>query len=433
MPSTAKYSLLVIDLVVVVYALAYQLQAPLEPFLVKRLTAASADWKAQYSSLQSFFGLVQAAGALLCGALIDRLGVKTMLFVTFLACAATYALLAAADARISLPLLYASKIPTVFMHGFLCAQTAVSTLTPTGAERVAQLARLTTAYTIGSTIGPTVGGLVGTHVAAPLAIALSFVAACLVLLLPGDATRAAAVDEKDAAALAAGAAAPPAAAAPSLSWAARARYVFLCAWPFVVTKLVTGVTNSTIGNARTATLTDFFKLSSAELGMVMSTISIATAATSLGLGAVTRALGSEAAVVRACLLGAAAVYALQAALFSSAAGAVEGAAGAAAAAPSAELRTAFVGLTVALMLCTYPLSTTLTSLSTGRVAQADKGTLMGIEHSSFAVASMAGPQLGAFALNHVGFHAVAGCAAAVYASTWSAWRASGLARVKEKV
>lgn len=423
MQSTPKF-LLLIDLLIVVYALAYQLQAPLEPFLVKRLTAASADWKAQYSSLQSFFGLVQAAGALLCGALIDRLGVKTMLFITFIACAATYALLAAADARVSLPLLYASKIPTVFMHGFLCAQTAVSTLTPTGAERVAQLARLTTAYTIGSTIGPTLGGLVGTHVAAPLAIALSFVAACLVLLLPGDATRAAAVDEKDAAA---------AAAAPSLSWAARARYVFLCAWPFVVTKLVTGVTNSTIGNARTATLTDFFKLSSAELGVVMSTISIATAATSLGLGAVTRALGSEAAVVRTCLLGAAAVYALQAALFSSAAGAVEGAAGTAAAAPSAELRTAFVGLTVALMLCTYPLSTTLTSLSTGRVAQADKGTLMGIEHSSFAVASMAGPQLGAFALNHTGFHVVAGCAAAVYASTWSAWRASGLARVKEKV
>ena len=422
MTSTGRL-LLLVDLVVVLYALAYQLQSPLEPFLVKKLTAAS-SWKTQYSALQTWFGFVQAAGALLCGALIDKFGVKAMLFVNFVACAATYALLSLADARTSLTLLYASKLPTVFMHGFLCAQTAVSTLTPTGPERVAQLARLTTAYTIGSTIGPTLGGWVGTLIAAPLAIALSCVAACLVLLLPGwDAARTASIEEK----VAAAATPPPAAASPSLSWAARVKFVFLCAWPFVVTKLVTGVTNSSIGNARTATLTDFFKLSSVELGFVMSTISIATAATSLGLGALTRFLGSEAAVVRTCLGGAACVFVLQATLFSSAVGAVDGAAGT----PNVELRTAFVVLTVALMLCTYPLSTTLTSLSTGHVSQLDKGTLMGIEHSSFAVASMAGPQIGAFMLKHFGFHAIAWAAAVVYASTWSVWQATGLAKKKD--
>ena len=69
----------------------------------------------------------------------------------------------------------------------------------------------------------------------------------------------------------------------------------------------------------------------------------------------------------------------------------------------------------------FPLSTTLTALSTARVPAAAKGTLVGLEHATFAAASMAGPQLGAAALAAAGLPGVAGGAAAVYAALLAAW------------
>lgn len=56
--------------------------------------------------------------------------------------------------EISIEMLYISKLPTVAMAGFLCAQTAIAKVTDEGPDRLTALGRLTTAYTIGGVIGP---------------------------------------------------------------------------------------------------------------------------------------------------------------------------------------------------------------------------------------------------------------------------------------
>jgi predicted MFS family arabinose efflux permease len=55
---------------------------------------------------------------------------------------------------------------------------------------------------------------------------------------------------------------------------------------------------------------------------------------------------------------------------------------------------AFVALAFLLALFQFPMGTTLTSLSTGAVPPPYKGTLVGIEHSLFALAGLAGPTCG---------------------------------------
>jgi hypothetical protein len=157
-----------------------------------------------------------------------------------------------------------------------------------------------------------------------------------------------------------------------------------------------------------------FLLSAAQLGVVMSAIFSGTAVASLALGWLTQALGSEAALVRACLGGAAAALAAQAALFVFAAPPPG--------APPALLQQGlYVGLTLALALCTFPLSTTLTALSTARAPPEARGTLVGIEHSVFALASVLGPAVGVAARGAVGLGGVVASASAAYAVLLVLW------------
>ena len=156
-PSASLY--LVYGLVVF-YALCYQLQAPLEPFLVERLVGKdnASEASVSYGRLQSLFSGIQMFASLLFGHILDKAGVRVGFILNFVACAATYFLLSITD---SMAMLYASKIPGIGMAGFLCAQTAVSELTAAGPERVQALGRLTTAYTLGGIVGPYCGGLLG--------------------------------------------------------------------------------------------------------------------------------------------------------------------------------------------------------------------------------------------------------------------------------
>ena len=147
----------VVYLLVVLYAVCYQLQSPLEPFLVDTL-AKDADGAAAYAQLQSFFQALQILGSVAVGYGLDMLGLRIMFVLNFIGCAASYALLAQAT---TIEALYLSKVPSMVMAGFLCAQTAVAQLTPAGADRATALGRLTSSYTIGGVIGPTLGGVLG--------------------------------------------------------------------------------------------------------------------------------------------------------------------------------------------------------------------------------------------------------------------------------
>lgn len=393
-------TLILIDVLVVIYALAYQLQTPLEPYLVDKY-AAGVDSKSAYASLQSFFGLIQLLGSLLVGALIDRFGFRIMFIVNFAACALSYSILASATSMSSL---FYSKLPTIFMAGFLCAQTAVSSLTAPGAERVAQLGRLTMAYTIGSTVGPSLGGYLGTFAATRLAVALSAVAGLVCLALPSGASDGSMRGKKKTAGV----------QLPSVSsWLRSAQDVLHLTWPLIATKFAAGLVNMAVGSVRTLTLKNVLSFNAAQLGLVMSAISFGTALASLGLGALSQALGSGASVVRACLLGAGVLLGAQGALFF-----------------GRSVFTAFffehwgsayIALALLLALCTVPLSTTLTALSTARVDVDMRGTLMGIEHAIWSLAALGGPPLGVYAMEVGGLLGVAVAGSAVYGALRIAW------------
>ena len=262
MPTASQQQPLhIVYALVVVYALCYQLQSPIEPFLVAQLSEANADAAAEYASLRTFFNCVQTVGSFLVGYLADVIGLRALFALNFVACAASYGLLWQAS---SMAGLYASKVPTLFMAGFLCAQTAAAKLTPAGPARAGALGRLTTAYTLGGVVGPAVGGRIGNEVAAPLAVAGSLLAALLVLLLP------AAVDKEEAEEAGDGAGsdqgkkdAPP---APSGSWFSRMGQILPAVWPLLLTKLASGVANSAVGAARPIVLKELFSFDQAGLG-----------------------------------------------------------------------------------------------------------------------------------------------------------------------
>ena len=105
---------------VVLYALCYQLQSPIEPFLVDKLVGKGGDSATKYAQLQSFFSIVQTVGSLMFGYVLDIFGLRVGFAINFLGCALQYYMLANTT---SIEMLFLSKIPGVFMAGFLCAQT----------------------------------------------------------------------------------------------------------------------------------------------------------------------------------------------------------------------------------------------------------------------------------------------------------------------
>ena len=115
---------------VVIYALSFQFQRPIEPFLVDRLVKGQ-DATLALGRVESFFNIAQGVGSLVMGYILDKYGVRVGLIVNFFACAAQYSILSVTD---SLAMLFISKVPGMMMGGFLCAQTAIAKVTTDGPE-----------------------------------------------------------------------------------------------------------------------------------------------------------------------------------------------------------------------------------------------------------------------------------------------------------
>ena len=401
---------------VVLYALCYQLQAPLEPYLVETLVRDDQDASAAYARLQSFFSLVQLVGSCAVGYMLDVAGLRGMFALNFVACAAVYALLASAT---SIEMLFASKIPGMFQAGFLCAQVAAAKLTSPGAERATALGRLTSAYTVGGTLGPALGGAIGTQAASRLAVAGSLLALALVLTLPLDAADARADAQKRAKPRATeeGAAAE--------AWTRRVVLIVSATWPLLLTKALAGLTNSAAAAVRPLVLKGTFGFSQSRLGVFMSTAFFANALVGLQLGAITARMGGAMGAIVACLRQMCMLYAVMACAFE----------------PTFALGTRtigrgapiFIGLALALSIFQFPLATTLTAQSTASVPPRLKGTLVGIEHALFALAGMGGPAVGELLLRTAGLAGFAAAAAAAYALVYLTWKARFVAWIVREV
>ena len=85
----------------------------------------------------------------------------------------------------------------------------------------------------------------------------------------------------------------------------------------------------------------------------------------------------------------------------------------------------FMGLTLLLSLFQFPMATTITSMSTSRVPPQLKGTLVGSEHATFALAGLLGPTPGVAVLERAGLCGVATGAALVYLSLFVGWSCFG--------
>ena len=83
----------------------------------------------------------------------------------------------------------------------------------------------------------------------------------------------------------------------------------------------------------------------------------------------------------------------------------------------------YLGLTFVLSIFQYALSTTITGESTSLVRVTQKGTLLGVEHSFFALARIVAPQVGVMLLKMGGVSAVASVSGGVYFAVSLLWSA----------
>lgn len=151
--------LLFLNLVIVLYATAYHLSFPLFPFMITKFV--NGDIKAgqnQFGLFRSFNQTLQLLGSLLAGSLVDFVGCKNVILISFASSVVIYALQASAT---NLTLLWIAQLPALFQHVLLGSRGYVS-FAVDGVERSVAFGRLSTSYAIGATIGPALGGLIGT-------------------------------------------------------------------------------------------------------------------------------------------------------------------------------------------------------------------------------------------------------------------------------
>ncbi len=411
---------------ILLYALCYQLQLPVEPFLIKSLSAAGASAATvsqTYGRLQAFFSAIQTIGSPLVGILLDRVGIRFAFSIVFLSSALSYFILANAT---DMHLLFWSKIPTALQAAFLVAQATAATSTGgNDAARAQALGRMTTAYTVGATIGPAIGGYLAKmgdlYLGAKLAVAgslLSLVLSLLflpdttkptntttkssaesVLFLPGT-TKPAITTTKSTADLNAMETVPlKPKFSKSLSFVEGLQNTVTMAlranlWPLLVVKVVGGMAASMHSTALPLVLTQQLHFDPSQLGLVMSSSMFAVAAFgAVAMGPLVTTVGPP-NMVKLGLLARMVLQALLAAVVTSAVTSDRTIVG------------SVIGLSVLYSLSSHTLATGLTTQTTGAVEKHEQGTLLGIEHSLFSLARIGSPPLATTLLMY-GFWTVA--------------------------
>jgi len=427
LPRKQAFAIWLVYLNIALYATCYQLQRPVEPFLIEKLSKSAGlgrDSFDEYARLQSFFSVMQMVGSIFVGGLLDMLGPKTMFMVNFAASALSYYLLSQAT---TMDILYYSKLPTVLQAGYLCAQTVFAQITSDGEERVTTLGRLAVAYTVGMVAGPLIGGYLGSqgdyYFGARLACYGSVLSCVLTMLLPSESKKGAAT-----------AASAPAAAEGSSSQSAksvppRGSWELLKASFFAVggllgTKVISSIANSMRETTFPLVLKDAFRFDEKAMGTAMSCLSALNAIINgFLLGPVTRLFGGDLLpVLHSCLVALVGLCLSQAAILQAWTPPRAAPQPAPLWASSPSALWTYLATTICLSICAYILSTTATSESTSRVPMSMRGKLLGTEHSLFAAARVGAPSMGVALLKDWGPSGVAVAAAAVFASVVLAWR-----------
>lgn len=412
---------------IILYAVSYQLQRPVEPFLVRSLihdqsnpaTTTNSNNEEEstanqtYGRLTSFFSLIQTIGSPLVGTLLDRIGPRRTSILCYGASACSYWILAHATTP---TWLYCSKIPTLLQHAFLVGQATVASLPDDGEgddgmkRRAAALGRMTTAYTVGATIGPALGGYLAStdlYAGARLAVWGSLVSVVLSVVYLKD--HSVKCKEEDSEGDSSSAKQQQSATGTIIRHASflqsvRKTLSFLrhpTIGPLLFIKLLNGVSSSAFGTILPLILANKLRFSTNHMGYFMSASSLSVAAfAAVGISPAMTYVGNRpdrlAFVGIGCRLASMVMFGVvvswvMSTLTSFEAGEEE---------ESAITMMSTRGLvtttlaSVAISLSSHMHATSLTTLTTGTVPPEERGAILGLEHGLFAMARIVGPPLG---------------------------------------
>ena len=394
----AEVHLYVVYALVTLYALCYQFQSPIEPFLVSKLLNNTktttgdnnAELAVAYARVKSIFAISQGVGSLAFGKILDAYGVRVGLIINFLACSCCYYILSITN---SISMLYLSKLPGVAMTGFLCAETAVFKLTKGGEERVKALGRLYTSYTIGGVLGPFIGGHLGAsgdyYIGAKYATYGSLLAVLLVIFcLPSNMDNKR-EDSEEKIRKERGNILNPS----SSKWIDNVFTIFNLVWVFIFVKTVTSIANSMVSSQQPLILKRL-GANEAMMGTVMSMqFGFGGFSNAFLLAPVTRIMGGKTSlVVRNCLIVMATGHIARGILYSDQHDILK------TWFPESELARVypFIGISLFLAIFQFSLASSISATTSEIVNKSMQGTLVGIQHCLFAFAHMMGPQMGAY-------------------------------------
>jgi MFS family permease len=434
---------------IVLYAVSYQLQRPVEPYLVRSLIQnnnggggggrggpssegdAESSANATYGRLTSFFSFVQTIGSPLVGMLLDRAGPRRTSVAVYSASALSYWMLSVAATP---AMLYWSKVPALLQHAFLVGQATVASLPDAGDEdggdrgggassmrRAAALGRMTTAYTAGATLGPALGGYLASgsdlYAGARLAVWGSLASVLLSMAYLKDHRGGGNYDGDDGEGGGRRGDDEPGASpssriprggrdAPFVESASRSlRYLLHpTIGPLLFVKLLNGVSSSAFTTVLPLILANKLNFTTGQLGVFMSASSLTVAAFSaVGMAPAMACVGNVSdrlaragigcRIVSMVLFGIVGSQTMLAALPAAGPPTLEAGGDAAGGAPNVGLALTTLA-SVAASLSSHVHATALTTLTTGAVPPGERGAILGLEHGLFSLARIVGPPLG---------------------------------------
>ncbi|NXC31777.1 S22AI protein, partial [Campylorhamphus procurvoides] len=130
------------------------MQMGIMPYLAKSLGLDSVG----FGYLQTTFGVLQLVGGYIFGRFADQFGARAALI---LSCASASALFLLMSFSTSIPLLFLSRLPGMFMHGIPGAQKVITDMT-TPSQRAAALGKLGLCFGIAIITGSALGGVLST-------------------------------------------------------------------------------------------------------------------------------------------------------------------------------------------------------------------------------------------------------------------------------
>ncbi|XP_041445554.1 solute carrier family 22 member 18 isoform X3 [Xenopus laevis] len=153
------------------------MQFTVTPYLAKSLGLDTVG----FGYLQTVFGILQLVGGPVFGRFSDQYGARAALVLSFLSGSLHFFILIFAN---NIPVLFLSRLPSVFMHGLPGAQMVVTDLTPVE-ERASALGKLGLCFGLGIITGSSLGGFLASRfgIYTPTWVALAANLLCCVIVM----------------------------------------------------------------------------------------------------------------------------------------------------------------------------------------------------------------------------------------------------------